>query len=152
MEKNKITYTTLKGTIKEDSLNSILDLYQELFIDANCNFFNERIQTQSQVFSVLAFINSELVGFKIGYPKNNETFYSWIGGVKKPYRNQGIGKDLAGLQEAHAKYLGFKKLQTKSMNRFKPMMILNLKNGFNITNVYTNEKGQTKIVFEKDLT
>ena len=37
------------------------------------------------------------------------------------------------------------------MNRFKPMMILNLKNGFSITKVYTNTKGQTKIVFEKQL-
>lgn len=35
------------------------------------------------------------------------------------------------------------------MNAYKPMMISNLKNGFNIINVHTNAKGQTKIVFEK---
>jgi len=37
------------------------------------------------------------------------------------------------------------------MNTFKPMMILNLKNGFDIVNIYTNTKGQTKIVFEKNI-
>ncbi|MFT5215061.1 MAG: hypothetical protein ACI83H_000168 [Glaciecola sp.] len=37
------------------------------------------------------------------------------------------------------------------MNTYKPMMILNLKNGFDITKIYTNTKGQTKIIFEKDL-
>jgi hypothetical protein len=37
------------------------------------------------------------------------------------------------------------------MNRFKPMMILNLKNGFDIVQVYTNDSGQTKVVFEKTL-
>jgi len=37
------------------------------------------------------------------------------------------------------------------MNRFKSMMILNLKNGFDIKSVYTNEVGQTKVVFEKTL-
>ncbi len=35
------------------------------------------------------------------------------------------------------------------MNRFKPMMIMNLKEGFDIKQVYTNDKGQTKIIFEK---
>jgi len=43
-------------------------------------------------------------------------------------------------------------MRTKSMNRFKPMMILNMKSGFDITNIYTNDVGQTKIIFEKDLT
>jgi len=37
------------------------------------------------------------------------------------------------------------------MNSFKPMMILNLKNGFDIVSVYTNVTNQTKIVFEKEL-
>ncbi|WP_250433758.1 GNAT family N-acetyltransferase [Hanstruepera flava] len=151
MEKNNITYTPLKGSLNDGLLNSVLDLYKDLFIDADCDFFKERIQTQTHVFSVLAFSNDELIGFKIGYPKNMETFYSWIGGVKQKYRNQGIGKELAQLQEIHAKETGYKILQTKSMNRFKPMMILNLKNGFNITKVYTNEKRQAKIIFEKNL-
>ena len=48
------------------------------------------------------------------------------------------------IQEKYAKAKGFTKLRTKSMNQFKPMMILNLKNGFDISKVYTNAKGQTK--------
>jgi len=55
------------------------------------------------------------------------------------------------IQEKFAGNNGFKKLRTKSMNTYKSMIILNLKNGFYITNVYTNTKGQTKIVFEKFL-
>ena len=37
------------------------------------------------------------------------------------------------------------------MNQYKPMMILNLKRGFDIVDIYTNTKGQTKIIFEKEL-
>ncbi|PNQ74701.1 GNAT family N-acetyltransferase [Hanstruepera neustonica] len=151
MEDNDIKYHTIEGLPKNDLLDEILCLYQDIFSDADSKFFIERIQQELNVFSVLAFNNGKLIGFKIGYPKNQEIFYSWIGGVKTQYRSQGVGKTLAELQEVHAKHFGFQKLQTKSMNRFKPMMILNLKNGFNITKVYTNEKGQTKIVFEKDL-
>ena len=57
-------------------------------------------------------------------------------------------------EDAAVNYLkekGYQRIRTKSMNRFKPMMILNLKNGFDIVQVYTNDSGQTKIVFEKDL-
>ena len=31
------------------------------------------------------------------------------------------------------------------------MMILNLKNNFDIKQVYTNDSGQTKIIFEKNI-
>ena len=37
------------------------------------------------------------------------------------------------------------------MNQYKPMLILNIKNGFDIVQIYTNDSGQTKIVFEKEL-
>jgi hypothetical protein len=37
------------------------------------------------------------------------------------------------------------------MNHFKGMLILNLKNGFDIKQVYTNDSGQTKIIFEKEI-
>ncbi|WP_223032235.1 GNAT family N-acetyltransferase [Hanstruepera marina] len=151
MEDNNIKYLTVEGLPEKDLLSEILNLYQDIFNDADSKFFVERIQHESNIFSVLAYSNNELVGFKIGYRKNKERFYSWIGGVKKAYRNLGVGKELARLQEIYAKEMGYKVLQNKSMNRFKPMMILNLKNGFNITKVYTNEKGQTKIVFEKTL-
>ena len=58
---------------------------------------------------------------------------------------------IAELQEQEVKAQGYQAIRTKSMNRFKSMMILNLKNGFDIKSVYTNEVGQTKVVFEKTL-
>ena len=79
------------------------------------------------------------------------TFYSWIGGVLKPFRKQGIGAELARLQEQKVKEKNYTKLRTKSMNKYKSMMILNLKNGFDIVKIYTNKTGQTKLIFEKNL-
>ena len=55
------------------------------------------------------------------------------------------------LQHEVAKKKGYEKVRTKSMNRFKSMIILNLKNGFDIQQVYTNDSDQTKIIFEKEL-
>jgi len=149
MENDNITYKTITGFPNKKIHSELTELYVEIFEDADSEFFKKRLENTLGVYVVLAYTNLELVGFKIGYPYNNTTFYSWVGGVKCNFRNKGIGQQLAKLQEQHAKDLGFAKLRTKSMNRFKAMMIMNLKNGFDIKKIYTNRKGQTKIVFEK---
>lgn len=146
-----ISYNIFEGDLSNNLFTELLHLYNQLFEDADLEFFKTRFTTQANICSVLAFKKTRLIGFKIGYPVENNTFYSWIGGVNSEFRNIGIGKQLATLQENYAIQKRFSVLKTKSMNRFKPMMILNLKNGFNITKVYTNTKGQTKIVFEKQL-
>jgi len=146
------TYTTIEGSPDSTVISKLLELYVETFSDADAEFFKQRISDHSKLYTVLVFHDEQLIGFKIGYPYNETTFYSWIGGVQTGFRKQGIGSKLAELQENFAKKEGYKKLRTKSMNAYKPMMILNLKNGFDITKFYTNTKGQTKIVFEKDLT
>ncbi len=151
MGKDKINYKTYIGSPPENILQDMVNLYSNIFEDADIIFFNQRIEAQPELFSVLAYDTETLVGFKMGYPYKDNTFYSWIGGVLPKFRQQGIAIQLALLQEQWAKTNGFTKLRTKSMNRFRAMMILNLKNGFNITNVYTNARGQTKIVFEKPL-
>ena len=146
-----ISYNIFEDDLSNNLFTELLNLYNQLFEDADLEFFKTRFTTQANICSVLAFKKTQLIGFKIGYPVENNTFYSWIGGVNSEFRNIGIGKQLATLQENYAIQKGFSVLKTKSMNRFKPMMILNLKNGFSITKVYTNTKGQTKIVFEKQL-
>ena len=146
-----ISYNIFEGDLSNNLFTELLNLYNQLFEDADLEFFKTRFTTQANICSVLAFKKTQLIGFKIGYPVENNTFYSWIGGVNSEFRNIGIGKQLATLQENYAIQKGFSVLKTKSMNRFKPMMILNLKNGFSITKVYTNTNGQTKIVFEKQL-
>lgn len=152
MASDNINYIIALGDKNDNQLQDILDLYAKIFEDANLNFFKQRFASHPKLISILAYNHKTLVGFKIGYPYNETTFYSWIGGVLPHYRQRGIANTLAQYQESAAKSQGFKTLRTKSMNRFKPMMILNLNRGFDIINIYTNSKGQTKIVFEKLLT
>ncbi len=152
MVKNKIIYKTIEGVPNEKLFQELAHLYHYLFEDADLKFFKQRIDVQLKALYTLAYNDKVLIGFKIGYPYNAHTFYSWVGGVHPKFRNQGIAKQLAKTQEDYAKNKGFTTLRTKSMNQFKPMMILNFKNGFDITKIYTNNKGQTKIVFEKSIT
>jgi len=151
MENDSIQYKTLLGCPVEVIYHDMANLYSEIFEDADKKFFKERIDEHAKLYSVLAYRNKKLIGFKIGYPYNENTFYSWIGGVLPKFRQQGVAKHMAYLQEQWAVQNKFEILKTKSMNRFKEMIILNFKNGFEITKVYTNSRGQTKIVFEKHL-
>ena len=153
----------MNGTVKNDGLyfqliegapndiefNTLLNLYESIFADAKPDFFRRRLHEKNHVLAIIAFINEKAIGFKIGYEYNRDTFYSWVGGVLENNRKQGIARQLCIYQEKWAKNKSYSKLRTKSMNQFKPMMILNLKNGFEITEVYTNDSKQTKIVFEK---
>lgn len=151
MENAKFTFKTLEGIPSKNNLNEILTVYKSVFEDYNIDFFNDRIHQKEDLLTLLCYHQKQLIGFKIGYKYNASTFYSWVGGVLPDYRKNGIGKQLSQLQEQVIKRKGYNTLRTKSMNRFKPMMILNLKNGFDIKSIYTNETGQTKIVFEKQL-
>ena len=151
MNHQNVKIKVIKGIPKEENMNNLLKLYTAIFEDAIADFFKDRITSKEEVVSLIAYQNEIPVGFKIGYRYNENTFYSWVGGVLPKFRKQGIAKQLADKQEFITKEKGYTKLRTKSMNRFKPMLILNLKNGFDIVQVYTNEKGQQKIVFEKEI-
>ncbi|MFD2567136.1 GNAT family N-acetyltransferase [Pseudotenacibaculum haliotis] len=151
MVENKFTYQTISGVPEQKVLDELLHLYDVLFDDARLDFFVDRINTKEDLVTILCYHNNVLVGFKLGYKYDQITLYSWVGGVLPEYRKQGIAQKLMELQHQCAKEKEYKKVRTKSMNRFKPMIILNLKNGFDIIQVYTNDSKQTKIIFEKNL-
>lgn len=151
MVESNYSYQVISGIPSQHVLEALLHLYGQLFEDAKLEFFVDRVQNKEDLVIVLCYDQNTLVGFKLGYRYNENTLYSWVGGVIPHFRKQGIAQRLMEHQHTCAKEKGYKKVRTKSMNRFKPMMILNLKNGFDIIRIYTNDSGQTKIIFEKTL-
>lgn len=149
MESDKFIFKMVEGLPSKELLEEILVVYKSIFDDYKVDFFKNRILQKEDLIIILCSQYNELVGFKIGYRYNDVTFYSWVGGVLPEQRKKGIARRMAQLQEQKVKEKGYQKIRTKSMNRFKPMMILNLKNGFEIKSMYTNKVGQTKIVFQK---
>lgn len=99
----------------------------------------------------IAHEHEKVMGFKIGYELDVETFYSWRGGVYEKYRKHGIGSALMIAQHNWVKENGYKRVQTKTRNKWRDMLILNLKHGFNITGTTLDEKETMKIVLEKEI-
>ncbi|NVD08094.1 GNAT family N-acetyltransferase [Vibrio sp. JPW-9-11-11] len=73
-----------------------------------------------------------LLGFKIGYQLDAQTFYSWFGGVSPLARNKGVAQQLLDIQERWAREQGYNQLKVKSRNQFPSMLRLLLRNGYMI--------------------
>ena len=146
-----ITFEEIEGRPNPQVLDKIADFFGSIFDDADLGKFYRRIEEAQNLFTLLAFSDGEIIGFKMGYQINSEKFYSWIGGVKSEFRKLGIAQELMNRQHSWCKKKGFKVVQTKTKNSFKPMLILNIKSGFDIIELQRNERNEIKIVLEKSL-
>jgi len=111
----------------------------------------ERVSGKETFLSIHAYSDRKIVGFKTGFSIGSGVFYSWIGGVDPEHRRLGVGKSLMLLQHQELKALGFVKVQTKTQNRFRDMIILNLKSGFEIVDTFVEEGKGFQILQEKRL-
>ncbi|MFA8433066.1 MAG: GNAT family N-acetyltransferase [Marinifilaceae bacterium] len=143
----------IKITGRPDSqiLNSIFSLYCEVFDAIDETYFYERLNSRFCWLTLLAYEGEKLVGFKMGYALDADTFYSWLGGVRSSCRKQGIGQILIDRQLQQAEEMGYSRVRTKTRNRFREMLILNLRNGFDVVDCYVDRTGEHKITLEKRL-
>lgn len=146
-----IDYQIWEDKVPENTLSDIANLYQFIFETDELSKFHNRIKNAKRLLFVLAYQHNRLIGFKIGYQKNNEIFYSWLGAIHPDCRKLGIASRLMVLQHDWAKQQNFKFIETKTMNRWKSMLILNLKHGFDIHLTYLDSQGVLKIILQKEL-
>ena len=81
---------------------------------------------------LVAELNGEMVGVKIGYQLSEECFYSWLGGVAPAGRRGGVAQALLEAQEEWVVAEGYQELRVKSRNRFPAMLRLLLRNGYQV--------------------
>lgn len=110
-----------------------------------------QMQGKDDLLINIAMDSGRVVAYKIGYSLCRGKFYSWLGGVDPAYRNLGIASTLMEKQHTYLKANGYKVVQTKTKNKWRSMLILNIKSGFNIIGTYTDDKGEPKIILEKRL-
>ncbi|WP_019990060.1 GNAT family N-acetyltransferase [Rudanella lutea] len=108
-------------------------------------------QARTPLWVGLAFDGPVLVGYKIGYERKPGHFYSWLGGVLPAYRGQGIASALMTEQHNWCRQQGYHTLRTQTYNRWRSMLILNLRHGFDIVGTVQGTRGLT-LVLEKKLT
>lgn len=147
-----IEYKKIEGIPDEKTFEKIKLFYAKIFEKVDLEKLEKRFSEAKDLLINLALDNEKIVGFKVGYQIDSRKFYSWLGGVDENYRNQKIAQELMKRQHDWCVKKAYQIVQTKTKNCFKPMLILNIKNGFDIVDVCRNSRNELKIVLEKDLT
>ncbi|MFC4767956.1 GNAT family N-acetyltransferase [Effusibacillus consociatus] len=109
------------------------------------------MQSKSRLFTLLALKEQLVVGYKIGYERKLGHFYSWLGGVDPSFRKQGIASELMRRQHEWCRRNGYRSVRTHTKNKWRDMLILNIRHGFDIIGTLTDAKGEAKIILEKKL-
>jgi predicted GNAT superfamily acetyltransferase len=132
-----------------DVLDGILELHKGIF--GTSDDLINKMKSKHQLLVITAMYGKKVIGYKMGYEIDDVKFYSWLGGVDPIYRNQGIAYTLMEKQHQYLKEKGYYVVQTKTMNKWRSMLVLNIKNGFDVIDTYTDVKGLHKIILEKNL-
>ena len=96
-----------------------------------------RADGRRALLALVAHIGDSPAGYKIGYELTARVYYSWVGGVDPRFRRQGIARALMERQHAHARAQGYRVVRTHTENRFRDMLLLNIRAGFDVVGVTT---------------
>ena len=107
---------------------------------------------QSHFLLLISYYHDEPIGYKLGYALSDDIFYSWLGAVLPAHRGHGLAQKMLNAQEAWVKQHHYHRIQVKTMNRFRAMLSMLIKNNYHIIDI---EKAisslDVKIRFEKAL-
>jgi ribosomal protein S18 acetylase RimI-like enzyme len=144
-----VNYHISAGMPKQEHLDAILTLHAAIFGESGQ--LDKKMGNKPKLLVAVAIYQDQVIGYKIGYELEETKFYSWLGGVGEEFRGKGIASRLMEIQHEYIKGCGYRMVRTKSMNKWRDMLILNIKHGFDVLETYIDEKGKHKIVLEKKL-
>jgi ribosomal protein S18 acetylase RimI-like enzyme len=137
--------------ITETQIHILTPLIEKVFGQWDAKKFTSTLNERKKFHLAIAYIEAEPVGFKIGYERDQKEFYSWLGGVLPEYRGLGIASDLMAAQHEWCRKQDYLKIATKTKNRFKAMLLLNIKYGFEIIGTDPADSDGMKILMEKKI-
>ena len=145
-----ITYQRFEGFPDEDLLHSLADLNQAIFeFGESPAHLTHALQGQHKILLCMAYQGEKAIGFKLGFQERPHYFESWRGGVLPSYRNQGIAQELLRQQHQWCTEQGFRIVTTIAHNQNIPMLIVNLRNGFEIVGTSFDRRKVLKILLQK---
>ncbi|MCZ4372764.1 GNAT family N-acetyltransferase [Vibrio diazotrophicus] len=140
--------------IREGSLSEVVTVVTEIdefIVKENEQSLAQRLEGKRHLILV-AEQQGQILGFKIGYELDSDTFYSWFGGVSPKARNLGLAQKLLDVQESWVIDQGYQQLKVKSRNQFPAMLRLLLRNNYLIENFEPYEALlESRIHFVKQL-
>lgn len=148
--KSTINYEVSAAPLEESTISAMWDLAQICFTSGPSPAFSDRVAEKRNPMAVMAWRDQDPVGFKLGYERTHEEFYSWLGGVHPDFRRCGIANELLVLQHDWCRRNGYRSVSTEALNHNRAMLKLNLQHGFLIVGTRTDDRG-LKVLLARDL-
>lgn len=143
-----MNYVVSEGIPRDDALlDSIIQLDARIFDQGSADWIMQ-LANRPAVLVVTALVETDVIGYKVGYEHSQTQYPSWLGGVHPNYRNRGIASEMMRLQHDWCKLHGYRTVRTHTRNQWRDMLILNLRHGFDVIGTIT-EGGAPKIIMEK---
>ncbi len=113
--------------------------------------FAELLEGRKDVLTLVAHLEGNPVGFKVGCGDRPGFYFSRSGGVLKDYRRLGLGRRMQDWQHQFAKARGYKQIFFNTFNHFPQMIRFGLASGFRVVAAEWRELDVMSFKFLKDL-
>lgn len=91
---------------------------------------SEDLKDQQDVLALIAHLEGNPVGFKVGHRDRKGVYYSKCGGVLREYRHLGLGRRMQDWQHRFARERGYTEIWFNTFNHFRDMIVFGLESGF----------------------
>lgn len=146
-----MTIETLTGEAALAVMDEVAALYQRVFESPAGEMLDGAAEKPHLTLWLARAEGGRALGFKLGYRRSPEAFYSWLGGVDPAARGGGIARALMRAQHGWLREQGYRVVRTETMNRFRAMLLLNIQEGFDVVGTHTDDEGLTRIMLRKRL-
>jgi len=139
--------------LNAEILDSLFELESKVFDrPLSKEIISNEVACHTGVIGLVASKDQIPCGYKVGFQHSPEIFYSWIGGVHPDFRGQGVATFLMQEQHRILKETGYSYVRTHTKNKYRDMLILNIKSGFQVTGTYKKLcEVELGIILEKKL-
>jgi ribosomal protein S18 acetylase RimI-like enzyme len=143
-----IEVTEHAGEIDDRAIEAMWQLVQLCFDPDPSIVFADVVREKRRPAALIAWSGLVPVGFKLGYERTGEEFYSWLGGVHPEFRRRGIARRLLDLQHEWCQKSGYRRVSTETLNHNLSMLALNLASGLVVIGVRNDNRG-LKVLLER---
>jgi len=141
----------IEGLPSETVVQDILKVANKVLRPLDRETLVKKILENKNSLVLTCSIGNHIVGFKSGFEQSSSIFYSWLGGVDPDYHRLGVGSALMEAMFSWCKAHGYSKIETKTTNSNKAMIVLNVISGFDIVETQVDQNGLKKILMVKNL-
>jgi predicted GNAT superfamily acetyltransferase len=146
-----IEYQLHPSPVAPIALAQIRPVYEICFRSSAPEDFAARVEERGASMLQLALHEGAVIGYKLGYRRNREVFYSWLGGVLPEQRRRGVARELLQRQHAWCRSQGYRRVRTDTTNAFRDMLLLNLRAGFDVIGTFHDAERGLTIMLERAL-